>query len=157
MFYHKFLAKLRDWVSNLHIALKHNKHHQSRLRCIISGRLGILKSKPLAIWYRTLCFQYQTNVIPESGGILSFSLQWRHNGCDGVSNHRPHDCLLNCLFRRRSKKTSKLRVTGLCEGNSPVAGELTTKRASNAESVSIWWRHRVTLVLCQPDARGCWN
>ena len=28
-------------------------------------------------------------------------------------------CLPNRLFRRRSKKTSKLRVTGLCAGNSP--------------------------------------
>ena len=36
-----------------------------------------------------------------------------------VSNHQPHGCLLNCLFRRRSKKTSKFRVTGLCVGNSP--------------------------------------
>ena len=52
------------------------------------------------------------------------SLQWCHNGCSGVSNHQPHDCLLNHLFRRRSKKTSKLRVTGLCVGNSPVTGEL---------------------------------
>ena len=40
-------------------------------------------------------------------------LRWRHNGRDSVSNHQPHDCLLNRLFRRRSKKTSKLRVTGL--------------------------------------------
>ena len=46
-------------------------------------------------------------------------LHWRHNDHDGVSNHQPHGCLLNRLFRRRSKKTSKLRVTGLCEGNSP--------------------------------------
>ena len=46
-------------------------------------------------------------------------LQWRHNGCDCVSNHEPHDCLLNRLFRRRSKKISKLRVNGLCAGNSP--------------------------------------
>ena len=45
--------------------------------------------------------------------------RWRHNGHDSVSNHQPHDCLLNRLFRRRSKKTSKLRVTGLCVGNSP--------------------------------------
>ena len=47
------------------------------------------------------------------------SLQWRHNDHDGVTNHQPHGCLLNRLFRRRSKKTSKLRVTGLCVGNSP--------------------------------------
>ena len=47
------------------------------------------------------------------------TLLWRHNGRDRVSNHQPHDCLLNRLFRRKSKKTSKLRVTGLCVGNSP--------------------------------------
>ena len=68
-------------------------------------------------------------------------LQWRHNDRDGVSNHQPHDCLLNRLFRRRSKKTSKLRVTGLCVGNSPVTGEFPAQKASNAENVSIWWRH----------------
>ena len=43
-----------------------------------------------------------------------FSLQWRHNECDGVSNHQPHGWLLSRLFRRRSKKTSKLRITDLC-------------------------------------------
>ena len=48
------------------------------------------------------------------------SLRWRHNEWDGVSNHQPHDCLLNRLYRRRSKNTSKPHVTGLCAGNSPV-------------------------------------
>ena len=50
---------------------------------------------------------------------VSITLQWRHNGRDSVSNQQPHGCLLIRLFRRRSKKTSKLRVTGLCAGNSP--------------------------------------
>ena len=50
---------------------------------------------------------------------LGRALHWRHNVHDCVSNHQPHDCLLERLFRRRSKKTSKLRVTGLCAGNSP--------------------------------------
>ena len=68
------------------------------------------------------------------------SLQWRHSERDGVSNHQPHDCLLNRFFRRRSKKTSKLRVTSLCVGNSSVTGEFPAHRASNAENVSIWWR-----------------
>ena len=54
-------------------------------------------------------------------------LQWRHNGRNSVSNHQPHDCLPNRLFRRRSKKTSKLRVTGLCAGNSPGTGEFPHK------------------------------
>ena len=60
---------------------------------------------------------------------IQHSLQWRHNGCGSVSNHQPHDCSLNRWFRRRSKKTSKLRVTSLCAGNSPGTGEM----ASNAE------------------------
>ena len=60
------------------------------------------------------------------------ALQWRHNERDGVSHHQP-------LFRRRSKKASKLRrVTGLCDGNSPVTGEFPTQRASNVENVSIF-------------------
>ena len=52
-----------------------------------------------------------------------------------ISNHQPHDCLLNRLFVHRSKKISKLRVTGLCAGNSPVTGEFPAQRASNAEMV----------------------
>ena len=48
-----------------------------------------------------------------------WALLWRHNGHNSVSNHQPYDCLLRRLFRRRSKQTSKLRVTGLCAGNSP--------------------------------------
>ena len=69
------------------------------------------------------------------------ALQWRHNGRDSVSNHQPHDCFLNRLFRRRSKKISKLRVTGLCAGNSQGTGEFPAQMASNAENISIWWRH----------------
>ena len=51
--------------------------------------------------------------------IVSYTLHWRHNDHDDVSNHQPHGCLLNRLFGRRSKKTSKLHVTALCAGNSP--------------------------------------
>ena len=72
---------------------------------------------------------------------VSTTLQWRHNGRDCVSNHQPHDWLLNRLFRRRSQKTSKPRVTGLCAGNSPVTGEFPAQMVSNAENIAIWWRH----------------
>ena len=47
---------------------------------------------------------------------LDVSLQWRNNEHNGVSNHRRFDYLLNRLFRRTSRKTSKLRVTRLCGG-----------------------------------------
>ena len=61
-------------------------------------------------------------------------------------NYQPHDYLLNHLFRRRSKKTSKLRVTGLCKGNSPVTVDFPAQRASNTKNVSIWWRHPDVLI-----------
>ena len=69
------------------------------------------------------------------------TLQWRHNERDGVSNHRRLHCLLNCCFRRRSKKTSKIRVIGLCAGNSPVTGEFPEQKVTNAKNISIWWRY----------------
>ena len=77
--------------------------------------------------------------------VIFGALQWHHNERDGVSSHQHHDCLLNRLFRRKSKKTSNLRVTGLCVcgrwGDSPMTDELSAQRASNPENVSIWWRH----------------
>ena len=69
------------------------------------------------------------------------TLRWRHNGRNGVSNHQPHNCLLNRLFRCRSTKTSKLRVTGLCAGNSPGTGEFPAQMASNSKNIFICWRH----------------
>ena len=43
------------------------------------------------------------------------------------------------------KNPSKLRVTALCEWNSSVTGEFPAQRASNADNVSIWWRHHDTV------------
>ena len=64
-----------------------------------------------------------------------------------TSNHQPRECLLSRFLGRRSKKTSKLRVTA---GNSPVTGEFRAQVASNAENVSIWWRHHgLELLICQ--------
>ena len=79
------------------------------------------------------------------GGQVSWghhTLQWRYDERNGISNHQPHVCLLNCLFRRRSKKISKLRNTVLCAGNSSVTGEFPAQRASNAEN---WIDHSLHL------------
>ena len=59
------------------------------------------------------------SVLPISFIVFSWPLLWRYNEPDGVSNHQPNDCLLNRLFGHRSKKTSKLCVTGLSAGTSP--------------------------------------
>ena len=99
----------------------------------------------------SLCRQTTT-----SHGIFCLINIEVENEHDGHSNHRRLDCLLNRLFRRRSKKTSQLRVTGLCEGNSPVTGEFPAQRASNAEDVSIWWSHKKT-GYCPPSIRNTSN
>ena len=82
---------------------------------------------------------------------LQCALQWRHNK---RHNHRRLDCLLNSVFRRRSKKTSKLYITGLGEGNPPVTGGFPSQRSSNAENVSIWWRHHALVI---PQQSRVWS
>ena len=98
-------------------------------------------------WIHVICLPtiFFQGCFPSAGAIIRWpwwqgsdpggfgSLRWRHNDNDGVSNHQPHGCLLNRLFGSRSKKTSKLRVTGLCAGklpgpvNSPHKGPVTLK------------------------------
>ena len=85
---------------------------------------------------------------------LCTPLQWRHNGRDSVWNHQPHDCLLNHIFRRRSKKTSKLRITGLCAGNSPGTGAFPAQMASNVKNVpfdDVIMRCEITVMWITPD------
>ena len=101
-------------------------------------------SQPIAP-QQTVCkfhLDPQCNIFHWGSTALGVSTLWCHNERDSVWNPQPHDCLLSRLFRHRRKKTSKLCVTGLCEGNSPVTGEFPAQRASNAENVPIWWRHR---------------
>ena len=90
-------------------------------------------------------------------------LQWRHNERDGVSNHRRLDYLLNGLFRHRSKKISKLRVNGPCEGNSPASGEFTITRAPKCNATYelympvIWWTDMHKCAWCFDKVQGCMN
>ena len=86
--------------------------------------------------------------------VVHKSLQWRHNGRGGLiivywivysgADHRKHQSSASLAFVRGIHRWPvKLRVTGLCTGNSPVTGEFPAQMASNAEYVSIWWRHHV--------------
>ena len=105
------------------------------------------RSRPSRRMRKTQFYVYGKRPIRHSPKLNQFksqssmTLRWRHNDHAGVSNHQPHGCLLNRLFGRTSKKTPKLRVTGLCAGNSPGTGEFPAQMASYAENVSIWWRH----------------
>ena len=61
-----------------------------------------------------------------------------------------------CLFRCKSKKTTKLCVTGLCERKPPVTGGFPSQRASNAEKGYIWWRHH-GMILLSPSRLLVWT
>ena len=110
----------------------------------VSILCSMASADPIFALYLAAFWRWDFLQLEVNSEYRHMTLQWRHNKRDGVSNHQPHDCLLNRLFRHRSKKTTKLRITGLCEGNSPVTGEFPAQRANNAEIVSIWWRHHET-------------
>ena len=125
----------------LQVSLILESWHNTSCR-IVSTIVSTIKNHVLTHWGRAkhIC-----------SGKLSYRWSsWRrHNGCYSVSNHQPHGCLLNRLFRRRSKKTPKLCVTGLCAANSPGTGEFPAQMHSNAENVSIWWRNHVEIMVCR--------
>ena len=144
-------------VRGVYPTLDYSKIRRYRTSCHSSQQAKIEISYFSSISLKSLC-QWKAGSRRNWGLILCLTLQCRHNEHDGVSNHQPNHFLVIHLFRCRSKKTSKLRVTGLCEENSPVAGEFPAQRASNAENVSIWWRHHEGALsgdIC--NARGPWN
>ena len=55
------------------------------------------------------------------------------------------------------KKTSRLRVAGLCAGKSPGTGEFPAQMASYAENVSIWWRHHVSVYPSPEPVLTCFQ
>ena len=85
------------------------------------------------------------------------TVHWRHNECDGVSNHQRLDCLLNRLFRRRSNKPSKCRVTGLCGGNPPwpldfpPKGPATPKMFLFVDVIIAWQHFCIIRSLCNAE------
>ena len=114
--------------------------------CIDGACYLLFRKKTFILTTEYICTKNLELIYPKPVNLYYWSwdtstLQWRHNERDGGSNHQPHECLLNRLFRHRSKKISTLRLTGHCEGNSPETGEFPAQRASNTENASIWWRH----------------
>ena len=67
--------------------------------------------------------------------VIVYTLQWHHNEHDGVSNYQPHNYLLN---RYSSTDERKHRSSALMAF---------VKKTSNAENVSIWWRHEIAVTL----------
>ena len=86
---------------------------------------------------------------------INCTLQWRHNGRDSVSNHQPHECLLNRLIRRRKHQSSASLafVRGIHRG--PVTRPVTRKMFSfddvimkQLETFAVQWRISLHLASC---------
>ena len=65
-----------------------------------------------------------------------------------IWNYRSTECLFNSLFRLTTKKHQRSASLSLCQGNPPVTGGFPAQRDSNAENISIWWRHNMHWSIC---------
>ena len=138
------------WIPRTKGQLRGKCFHLMTSSCIGTGVCGS--------WSRGMNTSYLTNV--DSFVMLFFSLlsihtdplQWRHNERDGVLNRQPQHCLLNRLFRHRSKKTYKHRVTGLCPRNWPVTGEFPSQRPVT-QSFNVFFDPRLNKRLSKPSRR----
>ena len=122
-----------DFRRVLHSLLIYYLHLLTLIPCDFFTRYRKYQTVVRQIWFRMMTTHVHVVVI-----VLN-TLQRRHNGRDGVSNNQRLICILNRLSRRWSMKSSKLRITGLCEGNSQVPGEFSAQRTSYAENISFWW------------------
>ena len=113
-------------------------HHQQQCRKIsLTNNNYFLNRNLLKVSTEHICM----TVVLCVEGFEDQQRPWIHDSHVIMSAMASQITSLNRLFGRRSKKTSKLCITGLHEWNSPVTGEFPAQRASDAENVSIWWRH----------------
>ena len=125
------------------------------------------------VWNRTLSYSLESiclglwelnrdvNTVPlhVRHGVWNHGpLEWCHNERDDIWNHRRLDYLLSRLFRRRSEKTSMLRVTGLCEGKSTTWWRLHATQATNCSHEPSDYQRMKTqssafTVLCEGNTR----
>ena len=163
-------ARIRNWKAFHQLLSRVISFHKNHIICIMIPWIPSQPELEVAVaWFKFRCEWSNNRSIIMSCEILSellstefassseaTALQWRHNDHDSVSNHQPPGCLLNLLFRRRSKKTSKLRVTGLCVGNSsgpvnsPHKGPVTRKMFPFGDVImtrDILWLQIVTFYI----------
>ena len=137
-----------QWKLLMFLTGYHKINHVHNITISIQGDI---------VWHVTL-FALLSNIHLYMHGFMTS--HWRRNDHDGVSNHQPRGCLLNRLFRRRWKKTSKLRVTGLCAGisqgpvNFPHKGPVTRKMFPFDAVIMICSARkysRICIVSCLPN------
>ena len=82
-----------------------------------------------------------TALLSDDITVTSWCARWRFKSVATRLFAQP------CVQAHISTKTSKFRVTGPWEGNPSVTGEFHSQKVSNAENVSIWWRHHINMKM----------
>ena len=150
-----------EWISTYDVKVwnwpqlfcSRERYHLKKLCIILSfdgtGSFLTIRAKMLPIGALVISESYKTEM------QNTLWNHWaRHNNDVIMSTMASQITSLTIVYstvysRRRSKKKSKLRVTGPCAGNSPETGEFTAQMASNAENVSIRWRHHEVALINQ--------
>ena len=108
---------------------------------------------------------YKDNIIVQPFNLLRreywYSLQWRHNKCDGISNHQPQDCLLNPYsgaHQRKDQSSTSLAFVRGFTGDFPTQRPVTPKMFPFEDTImgkmpSLYWNraqvYRLILKQCQ--------
>ena len=150
------LGKWQPFCLSLNV-LTHKVNGVKTVKLAILTASKTINMITISIILNHSCRLSSVKTMPHNHGYVHWlkvkgqSLQWCHDEHDGISNHQRLDCLLSCLFKRWSKKSSKLHVTGLCEGNPLVTGGFPSQRASNMENHEC-------ILHCYPcpAAQNCW-
>ena len=146
-FYHKLLAVIVLWMLDsviCEICISRFFFSFNLKKRWVGQHQGIKYAETISLTITSFIIKIQNGYVMEHvthPPLIGHCSHYSDIIMSAMANHQPHYCLLNHLFRFRSKKTSKLHITGLCEGNSLVTGEFPTQMASNEENVSIWWHH----------------
>ena len=121
--------------------MRQSHYYLTLIMCISYGKGGLHIETHTEIYFVT--FVTVTDVFSVVKQSMSNCLAPHYSDVimSAMTSQITNFAIVYSTVYRRSKKTSKLRVTGLCEGKSPMTGESPLPMASNADSVSIWWRH----------------
>ena len=132
------------WIPRTKVSIWWRHHGEGNHRSPVDSSHKGTVTLPL-MFYLMLAW---SNWWPKSPVICDFSridahitVTWWKHYCDVIMGAMASQITsLTIVYSagRRSKKTSKFRVTGLCAGNSPVTGEFPAQMASNVENVFIW-------------------
>ena len=105
----------------------------------ITSALEILhRFDSLMPWSSQIGYDQMHRMDPQILDDITNPLQWRHDGRNGVSNHQPHDCLRNRLFRHKSTKNQS-SASQAPKGSRAIRDRASYHKISNSLQCFLFW------------------